>query len=126
MAEVLIKAVNATNPDATKSARWCYKRGDFVCVMPDGWSWGTQEVIPPAEGGLFVIIKVPDVTVDQARRFLSKGTLTRKLYRVVVDELPAGIRSTLNTTGTITRTWTQIRSFIENKVTLARESGDTP
>jgi hypothetical protein len=126
VAELLIKAVSATNPDATKSARWCYKRGDPVVVMPDGWSWGTQEVIPPANGGVFVIIKIPDVTVAQALRFISKGTLTRKLYRVVVDELPAGIRNTLNTTGTITRTWDQIKSFIENKVTLERESGATP
>lgn len=126
MAEILIKAVSATNPDSVKSVRWCYKRGDPVVVKPDGWSWGSQEVIPPADGGLFVIVKIPDVTVAQTIRFLNAGTAARKLYRVVVDELPTGVRNTLNTTGTITRTWVQIRNFIENKVILAREAGATP
>lgn len=43
MAELLIKAVDAFNPDPTKDRRGCYKKGDVVCVRPDGWEWGKEE-----------------------------------------------------------------------------------
>jgi hypothetical protein len=109
----------------------------MVCIQANTGQWGasfwrqfseagTSEIVPPAQGGPYVIVVVPDVTVAQTRRFLNKGTTTRMLYRVVVDELSASLRNQLNNTGTITRTWTQIRGFIENKVTLERESGATP
>lgn len=130
MAEVLVFAVNKTHPDPIKDAVGCYKRGDPVIVRPDGHTWGIRETIPPRNGGQFVIIKIPGAPVSKVEKYIlpQKDDLEptrdqrRRLWRVVVDELPAAVRNQLRDTGTYTATWTQIRNFIENKVTLGRET----
>jgi hypothetical protein len=55
MAELLIKATDAHNPDAIKDRRGCYKRGDPVIAFRDGWSWGRLETTPT-----FWRIRVPN------------------------------------------------------------------
>lgn len=46
MARLLVKAVDYTHPDPDKDRRAAYKRGDVVCVMPDGHQWGAAEGPP--------------------------------------------------------------------------------
>lgn len=60
MAEILVKAVDATNPDPEKQRRGCYRKGDPVLAMPDGHAWGAEEGPPK-----FVVIKVPGIDPDQ-------------------------------------------------------------
>jgi hypothetical protein len=69
MAELLIKAVDATHSDPAKDSRGCYKRGDPVVAMPDGHSWGVREGLPK-----FVLLKVPGVTVAQAQQYIAPWT----------------------------------------------------
>lgn len=65
MAELLIKLTNATHSDPVKDLRGCYKRGDVVCVMPDGHQWGAKESPPD-----FMVLQVPDMTTEEAQAYL--------------------------------------------------------
>ncbi len=134
MAELLIKAVDATHDDPTKDQRGCYKRGDIVVVRADGWGWGTQEVIPPASGGLFVVVKITDVTPNQIKNWVKNNWDSdiegldmiggrRRRVRIDVRLLPVGVRNTLNNTGTYSTTWAAIRQYVRNKQTNNTASG---
>lgn len=131
MAEILFKAVDATNPDGTKDVRGCYKRGDPVLVRDDGWPWGAKELLPPAQGGKFVRVRITDRTAAQIATAVqnrwgvdidspetSAGALVRRrLLRLRVDDLPAGVRNQLNTTGLYETDFATARNFIRNKLT---------
>ncbi len=122
MAEFLIKAQNATHPDATKDARGCYKRGDVVTVMPDGHAWGNDERLPK-----FVVVKVPGVDYVRARKYIEEGASVRRRFRVRVDDVPLTIRNQLRDNGEATVTWNQLRGFVRNKETnLDESSAATP
>ena len=60
MAELLIKAVDATHPDEVKDLRGCYKKGYVVVVKPDNWSWGKEELNKEK----FYILRVKDANVE--------------------------------------------------------------
>jgi hypothetical protein len=132
MAILLIKAVNATHADPTKDLRGCYKRGDIVGVAPDDWTFGALEVLPPAQGGKFVRVQISDVTRQQVINWIRNnwqveadggdGT-RRRVVRITVDSMPNNVRNQLNTTGFYSNTWANVRSFVQNKVTLAVASG---
>lgn len=133
--DVLIRAVSTTSDDPTKNVAGCHKIGDPVDIGPVGFFAGVEELKTPQAGGRFFILTISDVSEEQARRFIEAheeiinfATLETRIhiarrYRLVLSELPAGVRSQINTTGRYTATWAQVRSFIENKVTLAREAG---
>lgn len=112
MAEFLIKEVNASHPDQEKDARGCYKRGDIVVAMPDGHQWGLEERLPK-----FVVVKVPGVNHERARKYLTSDSNLRRRFRIRVDDVPATIRNQLRNTGQATVTWTQLRGFLRDKVT---------
>lgn len=129
MAEFLVVAQSATHADPDKDERGSYKRGDVVVVQPDGHQWGRLETAPK-----FVVVKVPDVTVEQARRFIEAEGATevdpftgtsrfvvsrRRRWRVRVDDVPLAIRNVLRDTGEVTVSYAQVRPFLENKTTLA-------
>ena len=59
MAELLVKAIDATHPDPTKDQRGCWKRGMIVEIRPDGCIYGTAETLPT-----FYKIKLPLVPMD--------------------------------------------------------------
>lgn len=133
MAELLIKAIDATHSDPTKDAA-CYKRGDIVLVRPDGMTWGNKEVIPPADGGKFVVVKITDVTPRQIKDWIKNNWDAdiegfdviggrRRRVRIDVHLLPVGVRNTLNTTGTYSTTWAAIRQYVRNKQTDATATG---
>jgi hypothetical protein len=138
MAELLVKAVNATHSDPTKDARGCYKRGDVIGVAPDGWSWGTLEKLPPAQGGKFVVVKITDVTRAQVINWVRNNwgfntdnpapnliSIARRRLQLAVDLMPNNVRNTLNTTGTFSTTWAAVRQYVTNKLTQATATGAT-
>lgn len=121
MAEFLIKAVDATQSDPTKDAAGCYKRGDIVVVKPDGWEWGAEERLPR-----FVQVKVSGLSVARALKLISPAIdggglmIRRRLYQVVLSELPAGVRTQLATTGRYETTLAAVESFVRDKIADTR------
>lgn len=141
MAELLVKAVDASNPDGEQDRRGCYKRGMPVLVMEDGHEWGAEEHLPA-----FVVIKVPGIaratvakyalpqtTIDQ---FTGQPvTYRRRRWQIQWSELPAAARQKLASTGMLTikagtytgafdYTWTQVKGFFLDQLTALRETAD--
>lgn len=128
MAEILIKAIDASNSDPVQDAK-CYKRGHPVVVMEDGHFWGREEGLPK-----FVVIKIPGVSIEIARKFIDRveddnhNMISRRMWRIDVASMPLAARNKLISTGTLiiagknysgTRdyTWLQIRTYFKNTVT---------
>jgi len=137
MAEILIRAKNNVHSDPDKDRRGCYKRGMPVVVMPDGHQWGLLERLPD-----FVVIKVPMVSADRVEKYIrpqmeqngfeEDGTTAhydmyrRRLWKIRVDDLPAGaktklanegeltIKATDDYTGEYDYTWNQVKSYFRN------------
>lgn len=142
MAQILVKAIDATHPDATKDRRGCYKRGMPVVVMPDSHTWGRLEGLPK-----FVIIKLPGVSVERVLKYVfpereataaEDGTYPiyrRRLWKFRFDDMPAAALRKLRDTGELIikvrdyagdydYTWTQVRNYIRNLKTNEDESGN--
>ena len=130
--EYLLYSVNNTHSDPDKETRGCYKRGDLVLAMPLGHTWGTKELIPPAEGGKFARLRITDATHAWIKNFVrnkwnhldpcgpelsGETTVRRRRIRIDVDLLPAGVLNTLNTTGLFETTWNAVRGFVRDKLT---------
>ena len=136
MAEFLIRARDgATTGDATRDARDVYRRGDVVVIAPDGHPWGREEHPATATGRPFVIVKVPGLTVEQARRFAALDTITdpvtgrpvmrrRRRWRVEADALPLTVLRTLQGEGVVSVPWTVAREYVRDKVTRRTAAQD--
>ncbi len=113
MAEILVKAVDATNPDATLDRQGCYKRGDPVLVKDDGHTWGALETLPT-----FVRINVSDATAAEVEQYMKQWQLSYSLAVIsqdlVLDQFRLRITANdFNTTsneGKVTRN--QIESYL--------------
>jgi hypothetical protein len=137
MAEILIKACDATHPDPDKDRIGCYKVGMPVVVMPDGHGWGAKE-LPP----LFYLIKVPGVSVDMVEPFVAPEyealpdedgnpiKYRRRKWQIQVTDLPQSIKNKFRDYGEITvqagsydgtydYTWDQIKQYFRNLETGA-------
>lgn len=79
MAEILIKAVDATNSNPDKDRQACYKRGDPVVVFESGHEWGRGEGLPT-----FVVLELTDATADEVRQYLEPWV--RKIDYAVVNQ----------------------------------------
>jgi hypothetical protein len=122
MAELLVKAIDVTHKNSVKDKAGCYKRGDVVVVMPDAHEWGNEERLPK-----FMMIKIPDLSVKDARKYIkseiddtdpeNKIIITRRLFGVMIDDTPPAIKDSLNNDGEVTVNWSQIKSYVKNKVT---------
>lgn len=122
MAEFLIKAIDALHEDPDKDKAGCYKRGDVVAVEPDGWQWGKLEGPPK-----FVIVKIPDMTVEEAEQYVEseRGTssdpklptpvVTKRKYKLSIDNTPSEIKNELETKGIVTMTKIQATGFLKDK-----------
>ena len=140
MAEILIKAVDATNPDATKDRVGCYKRGMPVVVMPDGHPWGTEETLPR-----FVVIKIPGVPVETIQKYIEPEYETgpqldppvyrRRKWSLRWTDLPQGVKDKFLTNGFVTikagayagaydYTWQQVKAYFRNQLTGLDETED--
>lgn len=141
MAELLMKFVDAVNPDPTIDAAGCYKAGMVVEIRPDGCIYGTSECYPT-----FVIIKVPLIAVDNPTLLklcqiqqTQTGTdaFGQPIYTTVkrrqcwfqLANIPAGALNLLKTNGSITikataaytgtydYTWLQVKNYFWNNLT---------
>jgi hypothetical protein len=152
MAEILVKAVDATHPDPVKDQRGCYKRGMFVAVKPDGWEWGALERLPQ-----FAIIKIPTIPVATVEKYMASVSETvwvempldfnpaggewkervtrRRRWQLRWADLPAAARNKLQDTGQLVikagsyggaydYTWPQVRGYLRDLVTGLDETGD--
>ena len=72
MCEILIKVRDYVNADPVKDRRGVHKKGDIINLKPDGWSdhpnWA-QSAYPYANGGKFVLVKVPGLAVETALNY---------------------------------------------------------
>jgi len=131
MAELLIKAVDATHADPAKDAHGCYKRGHVVDVRPDGFPWGAEEHPDTASHRRFVLVKVPGVDADKARDLLTqprrssmvfeapggRGLIThRRRFALHWDALPAAVAAALKTTRVATVPWTVLRDHVRDQI----------
>ena len=128
MCEILIFAGNNTHPDPEVDRRGSWKRGYPVVVKEDGHEWGAEERLPK-----FVVVKIPGAPAAKVEAFLasqmvddagvpvyeniinaqpSRGVYRRKAWWVAWASLPVNIQNTLQTSGTITVTVAQIRSYL--------------
>lgn len=120
MCELLIMAINKSNPDPEKD-KGCYKRGDIVTIHPDNHIWGDQEGLPT-----FIKIKIPGLTVDMARKVTEQGMdlvtgevmTVRRKWNLLIDSIPTSIKNNLLNKGEVTVTVEQVRNFIQNKITM--------
>lgn len=127
MAEFLIRNVDNTNPDPIKNIERCYKRGDLVLVRSDGHIWGRRESKQQwlAEGlaeadwpNRYVIIKIPDLTIEVARRFVGERFIVvrrRRLFRVLLNELPQNVKNKLTADGEYTANLAKVKNYIRSK-----------
>lgn len=132
MAEILIKAFDATNADPVKDRCGCYKAGMPVVVMPDGHKWGAKE-LPPR----FYLIKVPGITIDNVEKFISPEfealpdvegkpvVYRRRKWQVRVSDLPQGVKDKFRDNGFVIikagmydgpydYTWSQVKNYFRN------------
>jgi hypothetical protein len=127
VAELLIKARDASHDDPETDRRGCYKRGDVVTVQDDGHPWGRKEGLPN-----FIILRIPGAARALAERLADEqddddsGTLLqdadgmrgrhrRRRWRIDIDDLPAAVRTALMTTGAAPITRVQIRTRLKRK-----------
>lgn len=136
MAELLIKAIDATNPNPEKDIRGCYKRGMIVEIRPDNCGYGSSEGLP-----LFYKIKIPLIPTNHP--VLLKLLLSQQLqdgfeedgitpkYNITRrrrcwlrhNNIPAAVRNKLENTGELIiranpaytgpydYTWVQVRNY---------------
>jgi hypothetical protein len=94
MCEIALVVHGTNNSDNFDKDCMCYKAGDIIEVMPDGWNWGTQELLNPN----WRIIKFPGVDRSQMIQFTSQQlpvdplnpspTLLRRALRFAWQNLP--------------------------------------
>ncbi|OHD24869.1 MAG: hypothetical protein A2Y38_16170 [Spirochaetes bacterium GWB1_59_5] len=137
MAQLLIKAVDATNPDPDTDRRGCYKSGMIVEVREDTSPRGTLEKWPA-----FAWITVPGIPADTVRKYMQPelsaltGEVTRRRrWQIRWSELPVGVRNKFQATGQITikaggylgaydYTWAQVRGYFRDLQTGIDEAND--
>lgn len=138
MAEILVRAIDNSNPNFEKDLM-CYKRGMPVVVVDDGHEWGAKECLPN-----FVIIKVPLVPKAKVFKYRQEQMddfdpslhYRRREWRIRWEDLPQAAKNTLAQTGELIikaspsyigpydYTWQQIKSFFRNLRTGLDETED--
>jgi hypothetical protein len=66
MCEIALVVVDTVNEDFYRDCM-CYKAGDVIEVLPDGWKWGTLDMKNPN----WRILKFPGIDVSQFTQFTS-------------------------------------------------------
>lgn len=140
MAEILVKAVDASHSNPDEDRRGCYKRGMPVVVREDGHEWGSMEGLPS-----FVVIKIPGVPASSVAKYVMVQNsdiadldglfpmYRRRIWQIRWADLPLAARNKLLSTGTLTikagtysgsydYTWTQIKQYFRNLKTGLDES----
>ncbi len=105
MAELLIKAIDATHADPDIDRRGCYKTGDVVVVREDGHEWGALERPP-----IFRVLRLPGVPaadvedlaaeqIEDDNGVVQSDTFRRRAWRLDMERLPAAARAALERDG---------------------------
>lgn len=137
MAEILIKATNATNPDPDKDRRGCYKRGMPVEVFEDG-AYAREMANPNSLMKLptFVWLLIPGVPKSKIEKYtlpemdesgLEEDGMTpkisiyrRRLWKIFVDEMPQAAINKFRDSGVVTigptgdYTFAQLRNYFRS------------
>lgn len=121
---LLLKSVDATNPDSTVDQRGCYKQGDVIEVLPATAHDGNLVANPIAAGQW--LLRVIGIPRQVARKYEGRGfdagvPNRRRLFGVVFASLPAAIQTALTNNRYAVITWNTLRLAMRNKVTLATE-----
>ena len=117
--------------DTVLFTRYQLTQGMFVVAKPDGWSWGRLEGPPK-----YAIIKLPSVSISFVNRYLALDMVQVGLeadgitphyecdrsrqWRLRYEDLPALLRTKLETVGSLTisatgdRTWPVFRDYLTN------------
>lgn len=128
MADLLIKAVSATNPDTDTDKRGCYKAGMIVEVREDNAPRGTLEKWPA-----FAWIKVPGIPAATLMKYTQPelsviqldDVIRRRRWQIRWVDLPTAVKNKFTATGTITikagaysgaydYTWAQIKGYFRD------------
>lgn len=104
MCEILVKAIDFTNPDPVLDALGAWKQGMPVVVMDDGHEWGDREGLPK-----FWIVKLPGVTVESALKYIATWDdpanpnvpIKRREWVFDINSLPLDAKAKLNTVGVL-------------------------
>lgn len=111
MAELLIMRRDNLNPNLEHR----YYKGDIVEVRENGFAWGT-------EMSFFYLLKIPEVNPETIRKYANSETLggfmiRRRTWRILIDSVPQWVRTQLRDNGEVTVSKSQIRNFINSKLT---------
>lgn len=127
MCEILLKAQDAEHSDPYQDVK-CYKAGDVIAVVPNGWAWGNEELNSPQ----FRIVKFPRIGAAVAAGYLlgsevdtdpsqPSRMLQRRGWRILRAALPQNVRdywqddTRAAKTITLDVTGAQIVNYIERK-----------
>ena len=118
MAELLIKAVDATADDP-ETDKGCYKRGDVVIIRPDGWEWGQAERPPK-----FFVLRVPGLSVEDAEELTQldvdsslESLPRRRSWHVMLDDMSGEYLRAIESTGRLMLPQVIFDRFRRNKKT---------
>ncbi len=118
---LLIKRVDATNPDPDADVRGCYKRGDVVAVYDDSKHDGDTAANPISE--LFWVIRVTGLSAGLLKRFEEEardqgGAVSRRrAHGFDPSLLPGNLRNALEQSRYLEIPWPTFRAAIRNKAT---------
>ena len=116
MAQLLVHLIN-------NAGNGGYKKGDIVSVQEDSHVWGNKETLPR-----FGVVVITGATVEQILPYcepeyilanITNGMAKRRLWSLLVDNVPSNIKTQIMTIGTVTVSKSQIKAFLRNKVTDA-------
>lgn len=140
MADLLLKAIDATNSDPETDRRGCYKAGMVVEVREDGAPRGTSEKWPQ-----FAWIRIPGIAADVVRKYMEPqyaGIPTeqpevyrRRRWQLRWSELPLAVRNKFTAKGEIVikvgaypgaydYTWSQVKGYFRDMQTGLDETGE--
>lgn len=103
MAELLMMVVDKTHSDPSVDPR-CFKRGMVICVQPDNWPWGLEELRNPD----WRILRVPKADPDDLLGLTAEEPFTdtknltprkRRAFRLDLEAAEidkAGLREAFN------------------------------
>lgn len=95
----------------------CYKRGDVVHSADDGWGWGKEELRAPANGGLFCVIKIPNVPkVNYGFLFREHPNGVRRKTRLMLDSMLPLKRKILEDFGELVVSEEEFHVLLSDKV----------
>ena len=111
---LLIKAVDHTHPNTDKN-KACYKRGDIIEAYASDHTIGSKEGLPYHYK--ITITNITPVNVSQYcfPQMDGETLVTIRQYAINIDGLPSEDKSTLESTGELSKTSSYLLTYLENK-----------